>query len=308
MNDAVRKIADAVLYEGYLLWPYRRTATKNQQRFTFGCIMPPSWTTDHPDEKSLIQTQCLIEGGADVQVEVTLRFLHVVRRQVLDADGRPVDALSIGGERYISWEEATEREITPPGEWVIPAGSTRELLDGGAIEHEWGMLQGALDVDVDKREPDLWRVTVRGSNSTSSSGDTRGQALEHACCSAHVILQVTNGAFVSPLDARAAACAHVQLWPVLVGDAPDRSTMLASAILLEEYPRIAPESPGDLFDGGEVDQLLTLNILGMTDEEKAEMRASDPRARAILERTEAMTADDLMRLHGAIRELQVLHR
>ena len=65
---------------------------------------------------------------------------------------------------------------------------------------------------------------------------------------------------------------------------------------------IAPESPGDLFDGGEIDQLLILNILSLTEEEKAEMRATDPRAREILERTEALTPEELMRLHGTIRE------
>ncbi|MCW3028142.1 MAG: hypothetical protein JWN81_1353 [Solirubrobacterales bacterium] len=79
--------------------------------------------------------------------------------------------------------------------------------------------------------------------------------------------------------------------------------MLCSPIILEDHPRIAPESPGDLFDGGEIDQLLILNILSLTDEEKAEMRATDPRAREILERTEALTPDQLMRLHGTIREL-----
>ena len=78
--------------------------------------------------------------------------------------------------------------------------------------------------------------------------------------------------------------------------------MLSSPIILEDYPRIAPESPGDLFDGGEIDQLLVLNILTLTDEEKAEMRDSDPRAREILERTEALSHEELMRLHGAIRE------
>jgi hypothetical protein len=107
-----------------------------------------------------------------------------------------------------------------------------------------------------------------------------------------------------PLELRdaAAACRNVGLWPTLVGDREDRSTILASPIILEDYPRIAPESPGDLFDGGEIDQLLILNILALSDEEKAEMAASDPRAREILERTESLTPDQLMALHGTIRE------
>ena len=82
--------------------------------------------------------------------------------------------------------------------------------------------------------------------------------------------------------------------------------MLSSPIILEDHPRIAPESPGDLFDGAEIDQMLVLNILSLTDAEKAEMRATDPRAREILDRTEALTPDELTRLHGTIREWQVL--
>jgi hypothetical protein len=78
--------------------------------------------------------------------------------------------------------------------------------------------------------------------------------------------------------------------------------VLASPIILDDHPRIAPESPGDLFDGGEIDQMLVLNILSLSDEEKAEMRDSDPRAREILERTEALSEAELMNLHGAVRE------
>jgi hypothetical protein len=90
-----------------------------------------------------------------------------------------------------------------------------------------------------------------------------------------------------------------------VGPPGDRSTILSSPIILEDYPRVAPESPGDLFDGGEIDQLLILNILAMTDEEKQEMSASDPRAREILERTKRLTPEQLMALHGTIREFGI---
>src|SRR5205085_9117298 len=97
----------------------------------------------------------------------------------------------------------------------------------------------------------------------------------------------------------ASACRNIGSWPVPVGGS---DTILCSPIILEDYPRIAPESPGDLFDGGEIDQLLILNILSLTDEEKAEMAASDPRAREILERTEALAPEQLMALHGTVRE------
>jgi hypothetical protein len=155
-------------------------------------------------------------------------------------------------------------------------------------------------------------VTV--ANGVRWSGGERERLLAQTFCSAHVVLRAEAGAFVSLADPpgrlrqAAAECQNDGAWPVPVGVPGDQTTMLASPIILEDHPRIAPESPGDLFDGGEIDQLLVLNILSLTDEEKAEMRASDPRAREILERTEALGPEQLMRLHGAIREFAAVRQ
>jgi hypothetical protein len=125
-------------------------------------------------------------------------------------------------------------------------------------------------------------------------------------------LGVAGGAFVSLLEPpdelrdAAAACQNTGVWPVLVGEAGARDTMLASPIILYDYPQIAPESPGDLFDATEIDEILTLRIMTMTDAEKREMGAADPRARALLERTEALARDQLMQLHGTLRSLRPL--
>jgi hypothetical protein len=296
MADPVRDIADAVLYEGYILWPYRRSALKNSQRWTFGGVYPPAWNDAHPDDRSLTQTQVLVEG--DPAVEVTVRFLHVVRRQLM-ADGRPVDELVVDGERLVSWEEATERELGA-GPFEIAAGQS----DEGSVVRSWRGLGGSVDVATEDLGG-VHRVTVRVSNTSACQPATREDALAHTLCSCHAVLRAPAGAFVSATDA--ADCVNDGVWPVLVGEPPDRSTMLASPIILEDYPRVAPESPGDLFDGGEIDQMLVLNILTLTDEEKEEMRASDPKAREILERTEALTPEQLMRLNGAIREMRYVH-
>ena len=37
---AARQVADAVLYEGYLLYPSRATSSKNQIRWQFGVLGP----------------------------------------------------------------------------------------------------------------------------------------------------------------------------------------------------------------------------------------------------------------------------
>jgi hypothetical protein len=333
--DAVRAIADAVLYEGYVLWPYRRSALKNQRRWTFGGVYPAGHSAGREDDACLMRTACLLEGGDDARVEVRVRFLHVVRRRVA-ADGqqgrRFVDELAVGDERHLAWEEAVEREVVADALTVaelaagrrvaidIPAGEQEQPLrepDGrvaGALVRSWQPLAGAVDVVARPIGDRLWRVTVEISNTTAWGGGPREQALERTFCSTHTVLHAEHGTFVSLTDppdalrAQAEACRadNAGTWPVLVGEPGERDTLLSSPIILEDHPRIAPESPGDLFDGGEIDQMLVLNILSLTDEEKAEMRDSDPRTREILERTEALGEEQMMSLHGAIRDFRVV--
>ncbi len=326
MTDPIRAIADAVLYEGYVLWPYRRSALKNAQRWTFGGVYPQAHAQARTvgDDPWTMQTQCLIEAEAGTQLGVELRFLHVVWRQVVDAGGQQVDELLADGERHLTWEEAVERQVAlepvslgelAPGKVVaisIEAGSTEEPLgDAGKIVRSWEPLEGSVRVRAEPCEPGLYRITALIENVTPWSGGPREAAIRRTFCSTHTVLRAPAGAFVSltapppALQEAAEKCENRGTWPVLVGEAGERHTLLSSPIILEDHPRIAPESPGDLFDGGEIDQLLILNILALTDEEKAEVRASDPRVREILDRSEALSPEELMRLHGrTVRELQ----
>lgn len=308
--DPVRAIADAVLYEGYILWPYRRSALKNQRRFTFGGVYPPAHSAAHPDDRSSMRTEVLVHGRRP-EVEVTVRFLQVVQRTVAGPDGDEVDELRVGGERYQSWEEAVEREfrVRELGLHPISVAAGRESEElgraAGELIRTWPALRGAIEVGAEPVGPDLTRMSATVRNLTAfPPGGSREDALRQTFCSTHALLHARGGAFVSLTDPppsladAARACRNVGSWPVLLGEPGDDDVMLASPIILEDHPRIAPESPGDLFDGGEIDQLLVLSILAMTDDEKAEMAASDPRAREILERTEALTQDQLMALHG----------
>lgn len=327
MTDPIRAIADAVLYEGYVLWPYRRSALKNAQRWTFGGVYPRAHAEarDAGDDPWTMQTQCLIEGGPGTRVGLGVRFLHVVWRQMVDADGHDVDELLAGDERHLTWEEAVEREVTlePLGldelaagrrvRVAIEAGRAEETLGtAGTVVRTWEALDGSLHVFTEEISPGLYRLTSLIENVTPWTGGPREAAMRRTFCSTHTVLRVQEGAFVSQTDPppalrdAAGACENRGTWPVLVGEAGERHTLLSSPIILEDHPRIAPESPGDLFDGGEIDQLLILNILNLTDEEKAEVRASDPRVREVLDRSEALTPEELMRLNGrTVRELQV---
>jgi hypothetical protein len=333
--DAAKKIAEAVLYEGYLLWPYRRSAKKNQQRWTFGGVHPRAYSeTRGEDDPWIMQTQCLVLGDEEPTIEVQIRFLHVVERKVGVKSGETlefVDELRVGEELHLPWDEAAEREVAvgrftlsellglpKEVEIDIPGGSREEPLAEptgevvGALVRSWRPLHGAVEVGAELLREWVYRVTVRITNTTPWGGEDRESTLRQTFVSTHTALEVEAGEFVSlmdpPEELREAAeeCDNLKTWPVLVGEDGERSIMLSSPIILYDYPQIAPESPGDLFDGTEIDQMLILNVLNLTDEEKDEMRASDPRGREILERCESLSTEELMTLNGTFRDIRRL--
>lgn len=330
--DPARGIARTVLYEGYVLWPYRRSAPKNQRRWTFGGVHPRSWSEDgHPDDPWRLHTECLAElpsdGDAEPTVRVGLRFLQIVERRVArfeDGALEFADRIEAGGERWTAWDEAREREFWSPPLALRPGDRVRVPLDlhaaserawleddagrkEGAVVRSWRSLSGELVARCEAVGDGACRVSVSVSNATPWQGEEREDALRSCFASAHVVLRADGADLVSltdPPDAledAADGCRNDGWWPVLVGERGARDTILSSPIILPDYPAIAPESPGDLFDGGEIDELLTLHIMALTDEEKEEMRATDPKTREILERTTALDPDDLLEMHGTFR-------
>jgi len=341
---AVEKIANAVLYEGYMLYPYRPSAVKNRQRFNFGVVCPQSYSAAQKgSDPWIMQIECLVQGFAECPLEIRLRFLQLVARSVEkklahthtnETSFAPVRILEVDGQKLYSWEEAVEREVAVPlttlGELLrlpqrhpirsAPSEVLEALLDDkGAIAGRFVRRQRAIDgtlyAAVHPVAEGVYRMVVRVKNSTpmdDPEGATREQALMHSLVSAHIILGIGGGEFSSLLDPpealreAAAACRNIGAFPVLAGEEGQRDTILASPIILYDYPQIAPESAGDLFDGAEIDEILSLRILTLTDEEKREMRQSDQRARQVLERTEAMPEEQLMKLHGVLRGLRPL--
>jgi hydrogenase maturation protease len=240
-----------------------------------------------------------------------------------------VQSLDMDGNHFVTWEEAIEREVVAPNLMlralserpaVIPFAfpGTRQLEPlrrregrvAGALLRKALPLQGQLTIAAEPVGCELLRLTARIENITPCEPceiADRNRAQRRVFASTHTILALRGGQWVSlmdpPEDLRqaAASCDNQGTWPVLVGEAESTDTVLSSPIILYDYPEIAPESPGDFFDGTEIDEMLTLRILTMTDEEKREMAATEPRARALLERTEAMTPMEIGRLHGALR-------
>jgi hydrogenase maturation protease len=355
MNLArAEQIANAVLYEGYILYPYRPSAVKNRQRWTFGGIYPPAYSaTQRGNDAAAMQTECLVEGHTQTRLDVRVRFLHIQDRQVGALDTplpdlppgglppyRPVAALQVGERQVQTWQEAVEREVVlrelpladlraRPQEQAFTFAARQEieaLRDPGGpvvglIRREQRALAGRVTVRAREVAAELFQVGVEIANQTPwqppiqpaaplAFGWEREDAVLQALVSTHTLLAVQDGAFVSLLDpppayqGAAAACRNVGTWPVLVGDAGEHDLLLSSPIILYDYPQIAPESNGDLFDGTEIDEILTLRILTMTDAEKQEIRQSDPQARTLLDRTEALPAEHLRALHGTLRHLR----
>lgn len=260
--EAVERIARAVLYEGFLLYPYTASSLKNQQRFNFGVLHPPTYDT------SEMQMECLVRGLGEIDIRV--RFL----------------------------QRDAEHEIVILG-LSLPGRQTKS--EGNAfVSVETAPLQ----------RPVLHRLTVQIRNLSTAVPNARQEAIDESMVSTHAILNIRGGEFISLMDPPpeykelVAECRNIGCFPVLVGNEGERDAMLASPIILYDYPQVAAESPGDLFDGAEIDEILTLRILTLSESEKEEIRKGDARGREILERSEGLQPEHLMKLHGAVRSLR----
>jgi hydrogenase maturation protease len=322
------RIARAVLYEGYILYPYRPDSPKNRQRWTFGGIYPRAYSESHRNSDAwFMQTQCLVTGDGQTAVEIQVRFLHLLARTVYESTNgqlHPVESLQVGERLYQTWQEAMERDIrlgefaladliTQPVRREFTFDTEHEvepLPDGaGELTRERQAIRGTIEVSAEAKEAGAFVLTVKIINDTAleNAAVSRDEASLRALVSTHMILGVSRGAFVSMTDPPealrpiAVQCRNIGAWPVLVGSPGQTDTLLSSPIILPDYPEVAPESPGDLFDATEIDEILTLRILTLTDEEKRQMAAVDQRARDLLERTERLDPRQLMNLHGALR-------
>jgi len=336
--EAAQQIADVVLYEGYVLYPYRASSDKNRVRFQFGVLAPRLQAERDGSENWEMQTECLIApaAGGSAGVDVRVRCLQLQTRSIETTDPtapggfRSVASLDLGEEELVSWDEAVEQTIDIAGRSLsalLAAGEVIPIAIPGSREEEpiaapdgtspgrivrtrWP-IDGRVVLSAE-RAGDLVRLRVRIENLAewSDASAARDETLRRSLLGCHTLLGVSGGSFVSltdpPADAVEAARAsrNLNTWPVLVGGAGSSDVVLSSPIILPDHPEIAPESPGDLFDATEIDEILTLRIMTLTDEEKRSARATDPRARRIIDRADAMPPEMMDRLHGAIRYLR----
>jgi hypothetical protein len=302
MNFAsVEKIAAAVLYEGYILYPYRSTAIKNRQRWNFGTLYPRIYAeAQRPEESFRLISECLLVPGDDTSLDVKVSFLQLLPQPRTGSDLT---------DPSLDWDEAIERTSEHCGLHLSA------LLSAPLTLHIEPTAELAASLSLHARSlPSggcILRLELQNISLLPSGGEARrDEALPRSLVSAHVLLGVTGGEFISLLEppdlylADAEACTNTGVFPVLAGDEPDHSILLLSPIIMYDYPNTSPESAGDFFDGTEMDEMLTLRVLTLTDSEKEEMRNGDPRARRILERTEALTGEEMLKAHGIVRPIR----
>jgi len=311
--DSIEKIADAVLFEGYILYPYRPSAIKNRQRWNFGTLYPRSHVEALGlQESCAFRAECLIEANPESVIDVRVRFLQLAS---------PGERRS--EETMTSWSEGSVRSRTMEGiplhrlmrgfeaifDFAQSAEQDQQTVPPGLAEPQ---TRGRLTVAAAQIRDGLYRLSATFANESASpvfEHEDRARALAYAFTSAHLLLHIEQGSFVSLLEPQsglepeAKQCTNQGVFPVLVGETGSRDSVLCSPIILYDYPRIAPESAGDFFDGCEMDEMLALRVLTLTDEEKAEIRSGDIHAHKILSRTENLPVDHLLKLHGAVRDL-----
>jgi hypothetical protein len=320
--DRARAVADAVLYEGYLLYPYRGTSSKNQSRWQFGVLGPPGAADTGLGEDDTLAAQFVVDGAQ--AITLVLRFLQLqhrrAEREFTHGEFEPVDELITSAGSWLTWDEAVECELSfgplalDDEPWTLPvladAATDIEFLDGGRLVRQRQEVLGVLAV-TSEPDGDLFRVTVRVSNVGDCAHD-KNDAIARSMIGTHIIAEVVGGQFVSLLEPPPHAtqavsrCAQHRCFPVLAGPAGTQDILLISPIILYDHPEVAEQSSTALYDCTEIDEILTLRVMTMTDEEKAQARATDPRAARIIDQCDAMPPEAMARLHGVLRDPHAL--
>jgi len=268
------ELIDALLYEGYALYPYTPGATKNATPTPFGILYPPGYAESHPAAFDHLRMDVGLAPGPGAIVQAEVRFLQA---------GAPE-----GDERGV--ERRVELSATPLAELREQGVGTEFAFDG---------LTGRIRMRADVVNDQLARVRVCVHNTTriaSPEAAGRGRALQSSLISTHPIARAPGSRFWPATEHP--EWESVNTFPVLA--TPEDDTVLGATIVLPDHPRIAPESRGSLFDGTEIEEALLLHVHTLSDCEREAIAEGDPAVRAMVERAVATTPEDMLRLHGRL--------
>lgn len=277
MTEGLERLIETLLYEGYALYPYTPGATKNATPTPFGIVYPPAYAEELSSAFDRLRMECLVDAPREAVLHGEVRFLCPSgRRHQAEAQRVALEPLALG--ELADRGEAARREVTV-GDGDAPVSArvalrARQLDDG------------------------RFHVAICVHNTTGApAGLDRAGALRSSLLSTHPILQLSEGRFISPLEA-SAACDSVNTWPVLAS--PRDDALLGATIVLPDHPQLAPESRVNFFDGTEIEEALVLHVQALSDGEREEIARQDPAVRQMLERADAAARGDIMSLHGRV--------
>ncbi|MGH2914158.1 MAG: hypothetical protein ACRDMX_04135 [Solirubrobacteraceae bacterium] len=260
-DAAVEELVQSLLWEGYALYPYTPGSAKNATPTPFGIVYPPVYAAQCPGAFDHARLECLARAGPGALLSAQLRWLEP------------------SGDRH----EALERAATIAA--VAVGERATVMLDGGRFTLRSQLRDDGLA---------LVRCCLHNTR-VAPAGLDRAGALARALISTQILVSITDGAFISPLESD---CASVNTYPVLVGEA-DRA-VLGTGIVLPDHPQIAPESRGGLFDSTEIEEALLLHVKTLSDGELAEIERQDPAVREMIARAAAATPEEIVALHGRV--------
>src|SRR5262249_50542660 len=242
-----------------------------------------------------------------------------------------VASVQVDGAEVTTWDEAAEREHRAAvplaallaggvdAAFEVPGGESAETLtdSAGRTVGRLARRQATLTAVIRLRAERLpgpygaLRLRLTIENRTSPDGPLRRRedGLRLALIATHALIHVPGGRFLSLTDPPewaapyADTCINLATWPVLAGPEECRELVLSSPVILYDHPRIAAESAGDLFDATEIDEILTLRTLALTDEERREAPPPHPRPAQPPRRPVGPPPEVLEGLAGALRPL-----
>jgi hypothetical protein len=231
--EQIKEIADAILYEGYLLYPYRHSALKNRQRWTFGVIYPRTYSERQGGRDPwLMQTECLVSAQTNTTLRISVRFLHLLMQTRTKA-AQVMDTWDEGMAREIIGEQIPLQALTTgPYKLAVsfPGNATVSTQMDGLPDGETHLLQpltGTVTIAATPTDHNVFKLRVTIENTSPQANveiQRRDAILLQSFISTHTILQVLQGSFISLLDppaeltALAQSCQNLHTWPVLIGD------------------------------------------------------------------------------------------
>jgi hypothetical protein len=265
MDERLERLVSSLLYEGYALYPYTPAATKNATPTPFGIVYPPAYAAECAGAHDRARIECVALPAAGATLTATLRWLA--------PDGRG--------------HQAQERRAT-----LGPVAIGERLTEHG---DGWRFTL--------RSDPDDAGVLVRACVHNVRDvphGLSRASALAQSLLSVHLLVELSDGRFLSPLDARRSS---VNTFPVLA--TPDDRAVLGAGIVLPDHPRISDGSHGNLFDNTEIEEALVLHVHALSDDERAAAAAQDRVVGDMLERALTLGPEEIIALHSGLTDAEV---